>query len=74
MKGNANLYRVLFVVSVIIDVLFFFLALICMICGKGNLFEWIVMIVADIAVGIPTNISLHQRMRKSQSTEDVSNS
>ena len=74
MKNKATLYRVMFLVSVIIDVLFFFLALICIIYGKGDLFEWIIMILADITFGIPTNICLHQRMMKYKGAEDIYNS
>ena len=64
MKDKAGLYRVAFFISIIMDVMFFFLALICVICRIGNLFEWLIMIFVDMTLGIPTNIILYQRIRK----------
>ena len=74
MKKKATFYRLVFFISIIIDVMFFFLALICVRCRIGNLFEWLIMIFVDITLGIPTNIMLHQRIRKAKSKEDISNS
>ena len=74
MNNKATLYRVVFFVSVIIDILFLFLALICIILGKGNIFEWIMAIFIGITLEIPTNIIFYQRMRKNNNTENLSNS
>ena len=64
MKNKAAVYRVVFIASVIIDALLLLVAFICILCGTGSLFGWLILIFIDIIGGVQTNSILYRRMKK----------
>lgn len=65
-----NTYRIWLIVSIICELLFLFVAVICLIFDSGSRLEWALLIIGEVVISIPGDIRLIQKIKENRKEDD----